>query len=191
MGLHRVGRAEVAGHALGPTFTPTAVKGGDQHMSAIDMLEDQHREVEELFEDFEEAEAGEKGAIFRELADRLAVHAAIEEKHFYPAAKTSDTEDLLRESAEEHLSVKRLIADLLKLDEKDETFEAKVKVLQEQVEHHVEEEEGELFPKVQKLLDATTLEALEQEMMATQDELETKGDPSAEVPSETDKAAPV
>jgi hypothetical protein len=160
-------------------------------MSAIDMLEDQHREVEELFEDFEEAEGREKRAIFREIADKLAIHAAIEEKHFYPAAKAPQTEDLLLESAEEHLSVKRLIADLLNLSEKDETFEAKVKVLQEQVEHHVEEEEGELFPKVQKLLDGTMLEALEQEMMATQDELESKGEPSAQVPSETDKAAPV
>jgi hemerythrin superfamily protein len=159
-------------------------------MSAIDMLEADHREVEDLFEEFESAKgAAEKREVFEEIADKLAVHAAIEERHFYPAAKSKETEDLLLESSEEHLSVKRLIADLLALDAKDETFEAKVKVLKEQVEHHVEEEEGELFPKVQKLLGKEVLEALEQEMTATREELMEEGDPRDAVPAETDEAA--
>jgi hemerythrin superfamily protein len=160
-------------------------------MGAIDMLEGQHREVEDLFEEFEEAKGGKKRTVFLMIADKLAVHAAIEEKHFYPAAKSKDTEDLLLESAEEHLAVKRLIADLLGLEAGDETFEAKVTVLKEQVEHHVEEEEKELFPKVKKLLDETTLEALEQEMTATQEELLAKGSPRDQVPSETGEAAPI
>ena len=160
-------------------------------MSAIEMLEEQHREVEELFEEFEEAKTSEKRAVFLQIADKLAVHAAIEEKHFYPAAKAKDTEDLLLEALEEHLAVKRLIADLLALDAKDATFEAKVTVLKEQVEHHVEEEEEELFPKVETLLDEATMEALEQEMTATQEELLAKGHPRDEVPAETDKAAPL
>jgi hemerythrin superfamily protein len=161
-------------------------------MSAIDMLEADHREVEDLFEEFESAEgSAQKREIFEEIADKLAVHAAIEEKHFYPAAKAKDTEDLLLEAAEEHLSVKRLIADLLKLDADDDTFEAKVKVLEEQIEHHVEEEEGELFPKVKKLLDSDALDALEQEMTATREELLAAGDPRDNVPAETDVAAPV
>ena len=159
-------------------------------MSAIDMLEADHREVEELFEEFEEAEgASQQRAIFNKIADKLAVHAAIEEQHFYPAAKADETEDLLLEAAEEHLSVKRLIADLLRLDAKDETFAAKVKVLQEQVEHHVEEEEGDLFPQVRDLLDEETLQALEQEMTATREELLAKGEPRDAVPGETDEAA--
>jgi hemerythrin superfamily protein len=160
-------------------------------MGAIDMLEGQHREVEDLFAEFEEAKDGQKRTVFLQIADKLAVHAAIEEKHFYPAAKAKDTEDLLLESLEEHLAVKRLIADLLNLKEGDETFEAKVTVLKEQVEHHVEEEEQELFPKVEKLLDETTLEALEQEMTATQEELLAKGSPRDQVPAETDEAAPI
>jgi hemerythrin superfamily protein len=160
-------------------------------MSAIDMLEAQHREVEDLFAQFEEASAGKKHDIFLQIADKLAVHAAIEEKHFYPAAKTEDTEDLLLEAAEEHLSVKRIIADLLEDDVDEETLEAKVKVLQEQVEHHVEEEEEELFPKVEALLDETTLNALEQEMTATQEELLAKGNPRDQVPRETGEAAPI
>src|SRR4051812_14461220 len=72
-------------------------------MSAIDMLEAEHREVERLFEKFESAKgARQQRAIFNQVADKLAVHAAIEEQHFYPAAKADDTEDLLLEAAEEH-----------------------------------------------------------------------------------------
>ena len=59
-----------------------------EQMSAIEMLESQHREVEDLFEQFEEAKGAKKGNIFLQIADKLAVHATIEEKHFYPAAKT-------------------------------------------------------------------------------------------------------
>ena len=155
------------------------------------MLESQHREVEHLFEEFEGAKStADKQQVFFQIADKLALHAAIEEKLFYPASKAEDTEDLLLEAAEEHLSVKRLIADLLALDAKDETFEAKVSVLKEQVEHHVEEEEDELFPKVEKALDKTILEALEQEMVATQEEILAKGNPRDQVPSETGEAAP-
>jgi hemerythrin superfamily protein len=161
-------------------------------MSAIDMLEADHREVEDLFERFEAArEARQQRAIFEQIADKLAVHAAMEEQHFYPAVRADETEDLLLEAAEEHLSVKRVIADLLRLDAKDETFAAKVKVLREQVEHHVEEEEGELFPQVRALLDEETLLALEQEMVATQEELLAKGNPREAVSGELDEAARV
>jgi hemerythrin superfamily protein len=161
-------------------------------MGAIDMLEAQHREVEDLFEELDEAEGKEeKHDVFNQIADKLAVHAAIEEKHFYPSTKAEETAELLEAAVEEHLSVKRLIADLLTQDVDDETFEAKVKVLKEQVEHHVEEEEGEMFPKVKKLLDETTLEALEQEMTATQEELLAKGEPRNQVPAETGEAAPI
>lgn len=69
-------------------------------MDAIELLEDQHREVEDLFEEIEEAEASEKREIFDEIADQLAIHATIEEKHFYPACRDAKTEDILRESLE-------------------------------------------------------------------------------------------
>lgn len=161
-------------------------------MSAIDKLESDHRKVEKLFASFEKARtAARKRDVFEQIADALAVHATIEEKHFYPAVKAKDTEDLLLEAAEEHLSAKRLIADLLELDAKDDTFEAKVMVLKEQIEHHVEEEEDELFPKVKKLLDEDTLLTLEQEMVATEEELLAAGDPRKQVPEETSEAAPI
>jgi hypothetical protein len=161
-------------------------------MSAIDMLQADHREVEELFETFEAAkDARQQRAIFERIADKLAVHAAIEEQYFYPAVRADETEDLLLQAAEEHLAIKRVIADLLKLDAKDETFAAKVKVLREQVEHHVDEEEAELLPQVRALLDEETLLALEQEMVATREELLAKGNPRESVPGELDEAARV
>jgi Hemerythrin HHE cation binding domain len=94
----------------------------------------------------------------------------------------------LLESLQEHLGIKRVLADLLETDAADETFDAKIKVLKEQVEHHVGEEESDLFPKVKKIIDAEVLEALGQEMSAEQSELEASR-PRDSIPSETDEAA--
>jgi hemerythrin superfamily protein len=161
-------------------------------MSAIDLLESQHREVEKLFQKIEKASKGEeKMRLFEEIADKLAVHAAIEEHHFYPAVKEKRTEDILLESVEEHLVIKRTIADLLKLDVGDVQFDPKIKVLKEEVQHHVGEEENDLFPKVKKIMSADELAALEQEMVAEQDELEEEGNPRESIPDETGEAAPV
>jgi hemerythrin superfamily protein len=161
-------------------------------MNAIELLKKEHRAVEELFEAFENAKgAAARRKVFEEIADALAVHAAIEEKHFYPAVKAKATEDVLLEAAEEHLEIKRVIADLLALDAGDETFDAKVKVLQEDVEHHVEEEETILFPKVEKLFDDEKLETIAAAMEQTEGELLEAGNPRNAVPSETDSAAPV
>ena len=77
------------------------------------------------------------------------------------------------------------------MEPQDETFDAKVKVLQENVEHHVEEEQDELFPKVEKLIDEETLEAIGEAMEETQDELISEGNPRDAVPGETDAAAPI
>ncbi|HEY4183697.1 MAG TPA: hemerythrin domain-containing protein [Polyangia bacterium] len=161
-------------------------------MNAVDLLESQHREVEKLFSKIEKAKkSASKGKLFAEIADKLAIHAAIEEHHFYPAVKAKRTEDILLESLEEHLGIKRVIADLLEVDAADETFDAKVTVLKEQVSHHVEEEESDLFPKVRKLLDEDRLEAIGQEMSAEQAELEEQDAPRKAVPSETGHAAPL
>ena len=161
-------------------------------MSAIDKLKSDHREVEKLFESFEKARtAARKRDLFEQIADALAVHATIEERHFYPSVKDAQTEDILLESVEEHLQVKRIIADLLEMDAGDEEFQAKVKTLQEDVEHHVEEEETELFPKVEKLFDDEALEAIGSAMEETQAELLREGNPREAIPGETDAAAPI
>jgi hemerythrin superfamily protein len=159
-------------------------------MDAIELLKSQHREVEKLFAQIERSSsAGAKGKVFATIADKLAVHAAIEEHQFYPAVKARRTEDILLEALEEHLGIKRVLADLLETDAADETFDAKIKVLKEQVEHHAKEEEEDLFPKVKKVLGKEDLEALAQNMLAEQVELEEKGDPRAAVPGETSHAA--
>jgi len=161
-------------------------------MNAIKMLKQQHREVEKLFKQFESAKsAGPRQKAFEEIADALAVHATIEEKHFYPAVKKAQTEDILLEAVEEHLEIKRVIADLLEMDGGEDQFAAKVKVLQEDVEHHVEEEEGEMFPKVEKLFDDEQLEAIGALMDETQEQLKREGNPRDAIPGETDVAAPI
>src|SRR2546423_14353691 len=159
-------------------------------MDAIELLMQKHRDVEDLFEEIEEAEASEKREIFEEIADQLTIHATIEERHFYPAVKDDErTSALVMESLEEHLAVKRLLADLLDIEPKDATFDAKIAVLKEQVQHHVKEEEKELFPKVRKALDAEILTALAQEMTATQEALLDEGEPPRLIKEQT-AAAP-
>src|SRR3954465_12900451 len=123
-------------------------------MDAIDMLKEQHRAVEKLFEKLEDAHGDEKRRLFIELADSLAIHAAIEERHFYPAVRAKRTEDILLESLSEHLAIKRALADLIMMPAKSERFNAKLNVLKEEVQHHVREERSNLFPKVRRILDA-------------------------------------
>jgi hemerythrin superfamily protein len=158
-------------------------------VGAVEFLEEQHREVEKLFAQLDKADGpSSKGKIFRQIADKLAVHATIEERHFYPAVRAKRTEDILLESLEEHLGIKRVIADLMGVRPDDKTFDAKAKVLKEQVEHHVKEEETDLFPKVKKIMDRDMLVAITQEMLATQEELLAKGNPREAVPAETIEA---
>lgn len=161
-------------------------------MNAVDMLKQQHREVEKLFDQFEEAESAEaRRDAFNEIADALAVHATIEERHFYPTVKDLETEEILVESVEEHLEVKRAIAELLRMDAAADQFGAKVKDLREDVEHHVEEEEGELFPKVERLFDEVALERLGAVMDDLQGQLRRRGNPREAIPGETEAPAPL
>lgn len=159
-------------------------------MSALELLAAQHTEVDELFEQIESTQSGaQRSELFGELADKLAAHAKIEELLFYPAVLAKQTEEILLESVEEHLAIKRVLADLLTLSVEDEHFDAKLSVMKEQVNHHAhEEEEGELFPKVKKLLPAGELEAIGGEMLAMFEHL-LKSEPRQQVPRETDAAA--
>ena len=95
---------------------PKRAKSKKSEPDAIKMLKDQHREVEELFEEFEAASEAEDSEKARELAgvicEQLTLHATIEEEIFYPAAQSEETEEQLEEAAVEHMSAKRLIADI-------------------------------------------------------------------------------
>ncbi|RYZ42271.1 MAG: hemerythrin domain-containing protein [Myxococcaceae bacterium] len=162
-------------------------------MNALELLKQQHEEVSKLFKKYEKLadhNDEERQELFNMIADRLGAHAKIEELYFYPALKKEDTEDELREAVEEHLVVKRLIADLLDMEADDEEFDAKMKVLQENVEHHVEEEEKDLFKSARKLLTKEQLEDLGIQMEEEFDSL-MDGEPRMDVPEETDRAAPI
>ena len=114
-----------------------------KNQDAIALLKQDHRTVEELFAQFEKASGeGRKQKLAQQICLELSVHAMIEEEIFYPACEGKVEEDLLKEAYVEHDGAKVLIAQILAGEgESDDFFDAKVKVLQEQIEHHVEEEE--------------------------------------------------
>ena len=154
----------------------------------LELLESQHQEVDALFAAIEQG-TGDRRALFTELADKLAAHAAVEEKVFYPAVMAKVTGDLLKESVEEHLSIKRVLADLISLRVDDEQFLPKLKVLKEQVSHHAhEEEESKLFPKVRSMMSVDERAALGNELLVMFEELMTTH-PYRNVPAETAVAA--
>jgi hemerythrin-like domain-containing protein len=141
---------------------------------AIAMLVADHREVTQMFKQFEEMSDRAKVSK-KKLADQicnaLILHTTIEEEIFYPAVREGikQAEDTVDEAVVEHASAKDLIAQIQEMDPEDELYDAKVKVLSEQVEHHVKEEEKEMFPMVKK--SPLDLAALGQEMAARKEEL--------------------
>ena len=109
---------------------------------AIALLKEDHRKVEGLFEQFEKAKGdGRKEKIALEICKELTIHSMIEEEIFYPSIEGKVDEDLLKESFVEHDAAKVLIAEIEAGDPSDEFYDAKIKVLKEEIEHHVEEEE--------------------------------------------------
>ncbi|MCL6740829.1 hemerythrin domain-containing protein [Sphingomonas sp. RB56-2] len=112
---------------------------------AVALLKEDHRAVKELFAEFEKASGeGRKQKLATQICLELSVHAKIEEEIFYPACEGKVEEDLLKEAYVEHDGAKLLIAEIVAGDPSDDFYDAKVKVLQEQIEHHVEEEEKRL-----------------------------------------------
>ena len=160
-------------------------------MNAIDFLVSQHRSMETMLAGVMDAGPEARQRLYAEVADQLTMHISAEEVVFYPAVRAARTEDILLESLEEHLSLKRLMADLLALNPDEQTFEPKFKVLKEQAEHHHKEEEEHLFPKVKGLLDADRLAQLGAEMIALQTQQKMEGRPRDNVTGETDAAAPL
>ena len=150
-----------------------AARGSATH--AVRLLTADHREVKQLFQHYQElvdheAANDEKQSVAEQICALLTLHAQIEEEIFYPAAKEAiKDEDLVDEATVEHASAKDLIAQLQDSDPADELFDAKVKVLGEYIDHHVKEEEGELFPQARRA--KLDLEALGQQLLARKTEL--------------------
>ena len=138
-------------------------------MNALELLKTDHKNVKALFEKAEGTEnPKQQMQLFEQIKGELETHTHIEETVFYPAiAKNEELKDMVLESLEEHKQVKTLLREMENLTADSEKFEPKLKVLMENVEHHaVEEEEGEMFPKIRKLMNAETLEQLGKQLEA-------------------------
>jgi len=150
-----------------------------QSEDAIAMLKADHQKVKALFEKYEDAGDGQTRAkqhIVEEVFMELEIHTRLEEEIFYPAfdaAADIEGEKFIAESIEEHQVVKNLMEEMRELDPDDERYEAKFTVLMENVRHHIEEEEDEMFPEAEDILaeqmDELTgqMRELKQEMMAS------------------------
>ena len=145
----------------------------EQTQDAVALLKADHRKVEELFAQYEKATGdGRKQKIAEEICMELTVHATIEEEIFYPACEGKVEEDLIKEAYVEHDGAKILIAEIEAGGPGDEFYDAKVKVLQEQIEHHVEEEEQRvegMFSQARKA--GVDMDALGAELAARKAEL--------------------
>ena len=119
---------------------------------AITFLKEDHRQVEAWFEEYEDLENEvEKGELATKICQALKVHTQIEEEIFYPAArKATGDNDLLDEAAVEHAGAKHLIGEIEAMEPGEDLYDAKIRVLSEQIKHHVAEEEEELYPEVEK-----------------------------------------
>ena len=151
---------------------------------AITMLKADHKTVKGLFTRFERLKDGadeEKREIVRQIVAELSVHAVVEEQVFYPAVRKvlPDVEDVVLEGLEEHHIVKWTCSELDGMEPTEERFDAKVKVLIESVRHHIEEEEGEMFPQVRQALGRKALQELAESMEQVKATAPTKPQPKA------------
>lgn len=146
-------------------------------MDATKLLEKQHRKVEAIFKKLEKG-SPEASELVEQLANDLAAHMTIEHELFYPAVQSVDR-DLISESLEEHALAEVSLKGLLATDPEADEFKARVIALKELIQHHVEEEESELFPKVRKSLGDDRLSKLGKEMKARFEEVAAQGYESA------------
>lgn len=133
-------------------------------MNAFALLKTDHKKVAGILEKIDSTtERGVKTRqeLFTQLKTELDAHARVEETIFYPELEKADeTHDITLEAFEEHRLVKQLLGELEKMDKSDEQWTARFTVLKENVEHHVEEEEGDMFPKARKVLSTEQAEIL-------------------------------
>ena len=159
--------------------------------NAIEMLREDHRKVKDLFEHFEGTDSGDKKEIVDTTLRELEIHTSIEEEIFYPAARLAlqelegdEGDDVIDEAWEEHHVVKLLAAELKKMRSSDDRYDAKFTVLAESVKHHIEEEEGELFPKLEAHIDG---EELGEKMMVRKQKLQQRTDNGSKSRSSSSK----
>ena len=146
-------------------------------MNAISLLMKDHKNVKALFAQYEglsDRSFATKKKLADQICHELTVHTQLEEEIFYPAVRRPIHDgDLMDEAVVEHASAKELIAQILAMDPSEDLYDAKVTVLSEQIEHHVNEEEGDMFPKVRKT--SVDLDALGEQMAARKEQLAASG----------------
>ncbi len=136
-------------------------------MNAIELLKDDHDRVDKLFQQFKADEEGNHTELAQQISEELEAHTHIEETIFYPRLLAEGDDELkaiVREGIEEHRQVKMFLREFEGLVEGSEKLNAKLKVVIEDVEHHVKEEEDEMFPQVEAQFDEAVLEELGMEM---------------------------
>jgi hemerythrin superfamily protein len=145
---------------------------------AVALLKTEHAAVKVLFEkegQLKKQDGEKKAGLFAQIKAALEVHATIEEEIFYPAVKKARSEHLkdeVREGYEEHKQIKSLLAQISSITPADETYDMKIKVLKEDVEHHVKDEEGEMFPDARRFLGESRLAELGAHLEARKHQLE-------------------
>ncbi len=140
----------------------------EKKMNALELLKSDHDKVDELFKQAEATEdENKKHGLFTQIKMELLTHTHIEETIFYPAITVNEEiKDIVLEGLEEHKQAKTLLRDIPNLSDGSEKFDPKFKVLMEDIQHHVKEEEGEMFPLIKKAFDKTQLEELGAQMAA-------------------------
>lgn len=142
------------------------------------MLKTDHATVKKIFEKegkLTKQDHEKKASLFNQIQAALEVHAAIEEEIFYPAVKKARSEhvkDEVREANEEHKQIKSLLAQVSSIAPADESYDMKIKVLKEDLEHHVKDEEGEMFPDAKRFLGESRLVELGAQLEARKQQLE-------------------
>jgi hemerythrin-like domain-containing protein len=135
-------------------------------MDVYQLLKQDHEKAKQLFDKLGNTSDGAEKTrerLFAQLKQELELHAEVEEKHFYPALRNNkETKDLVAEALEEHKEMKMALKDLDAAEKTDDSWAKKLAELKANVEHHVEEEETELFPLAQKVLDSTKAEEITQ-----------------------------
>jgi hemerythrin superfamily protein len=144
--------------------------------NAIEELKADHKTVKALFDRFDDDKSEDKQSIMDEAINELKIHATVEEELFYPAVREEAGEDIMNEAEIEHHVARILIAELDKASEDDEDRRsARFKVLAESVRHHIQEEEGEMFPRIEE--SGIDLDALGERLMERKTELKDEGVP--------------
>jgi hemerythrin superfamily protein len=139
-------------------------------VDCLKLLKDEHDEVKALFKQIEDAEGSEAARLWEDIKSRLTLHEELEETLFYPQLKTDDTtNEIVLEGYQEHHVMDLLIQEISALKPSAEEWDPKITVLQENTEHHIEEEEGELFPKVRKIWDTDKREQVGRKMQEMKD----------------------